>query len=128
MIDTPPAIPIDIAQEAPADKAALPSERRDDGTLVIDLLPLAPPVEVEQCFDTDPDPLASGIFVCRKLTTNQRLGDLHTVTADDLTFGSAIPRARMRLSDDAAAEINGTNPSVGGWNAQGAEVKVRIGF
>jgi hypothetical protein len=128
MIDTPPAIPIDISQEAPAEEAALPTGQRADGTLVIDLLPLAPPVEVEQCFEADPDPLANGIFVCRTLTTDQRLGDLHTVTADDINFGSAIPRARMRISEDASGEINGTNPAVGGWNAQGTEVRVRIGF
>jgi hypothetical protein len=30
--------------------------------------------------------------------------------------------------DEATGELNATNPVVGGWNAQGTEVKVKIDF
>ena len=83
---------------------------------------------VEECIETDPNPLENGIIVCRVLTNNQRLGEAHTVTADDVVFGSAVPRAKFRIAEDATAEVNGTAPAVGGINARGTEVRIRIGF
>jgi hypothetical protein len=43
-------------------------------------------------------------------------------------FGSAIPRARIRLSENAEAEANLIKQGVGGFDADGAEVRVKIGF
>jgi hypothetical protein len=129
MLDAPPPVPIDLSETAQAQvETHLPMEERPDGSLVIDLTPLENKDRVEQCVQTDPNPLENGILVCRVLTTDQRLSESRDVSSDDLTFGSAVPRARFRLSKDTAGEINGTAPSVGGWNAQGTEVRIRIGF
>ena len=129
MIDAPPAVPIDLADTAEAQvESHLPMEGRADGSLLIDLKPLEAKDRPEQCIATDPNPLDNGIIVCRTLTTDQRLGETHTVTVEDITFGSAIPRAKFRIAEDATAEVNGTAPAVGGFNAQGAEVRIRIGF
>lgn len=129
MQDAPPAVPIDLSASAdPGVASHLPMEERADGTLVIDLAPLAPPPPPpEQCLDTDPNPLDNGILVCRNLTGDQRI-DPGLAPADAATAGSAVPRAKFRISEDATGEVNGTNPAVGGWNAQGAEVKVNIDF
>lgn len=43
-------------------------------------------------------------------------------------FGSAIPRAQIRLSDTASAEANLIKQGVGGFDADGAEVRVKIEF
>jgi len=103
----------------------LPSETRADGSLVIDLTPLAPPSEM--CAEQEPDPFNPEIFVCRKTGQSPRLG-AELPFADALTFGNAVPRARLKLSSDAEAQANITNSSVGGWNAQGAQAKVKLEF
>jgi hypothetical protein len=40
----------------------------------------------------------------------------------------AIPRARLRPSGDAWAEANAVNEGLGGFNADGAEIRVKIDF
>lgn len=127
MIDEPP--PLAAQPDLPeleASVPALPSERRDDGTLVIDLRPLAPPPT--DCAAEEPDPFNPEIIVCRKTVTSPRLGSDYGPSADELVEGSAIPRARVRLSDDAEAEANVINKGVGGFNANGGEVRVKIDF
>ncbi|MDC8754998.1 hypothetical protein OIK40_10140 [Erythrobacter sp. sf7] len=100
-------------------------EQRADGTLVIDLLPLAPPPPGE-CVAEEPDPLNPEIVVCRKTAPSPRIGPDILPDVDD--FGIGIPRARFRLSDTAAIELNGTSPGVGGFNARGGEVRLKIDF
>jgi hypothetical protein len=43
-------------------------------------------------------------------------------------FGSAVPRARIKLSDTASAEANLINQGVGGFDADGGEVRLKIDF
>ena len=126
-IDPPAEAEIAIVDEQTATQAEpLPTTENADGSLVIDLKPLAPVPTHEQCFDRDPNPLDNTIVVCRKVT-DQRLGP-QTPPADELTFGSAVPRARVQISEDVAVEANATNSSVGGINGNGAEVRVKIDF
>ena len=127
MVDEPPP---PAAQPDPSEVQAvvpdLPSERREDGTLVIDLKPLAPPPT--DCAAQEPDPFNPEIIVCRETVTSPRLGSDYGPSADELAEGSAIPRARVRLSDEAEAEANVINKGVGGFNANGGEVRVKIDF
>lgn len=124
----PPAVEqvaaVDTASDAPV---SLPVEERADGSLLIDLTPLAPKPQAQECLDSDPNPLDDGIVVCRELTTDQRLGPQYGPT-DEVVFASAIPRAKVRLSEEATAEANAINKGVGGFNANGGEVRVKIGF
>ena len=130
MMDEPPAAPIELAEPAPdgAEKIEphLPTTTLSDGSVVIDLSALAPPPT--QCVGREPDPFNHEIIVCRKTELSPRLGANYGPSADELTEGSAIPRARVRLSQDAEAEANVINKGVGGWNANGVEAKVKIGF
>lgn len=98
----------------------------EDTKVVIDLTRFVPPTPAEECPDAPADPLSSEIVVCAASTPAPRLGP--TVGPVDEEFGSAIPRARIKLSDKAAAEANLTNPGVGGFDAEGAEVRVKIDF
>lgn len=102
----------------------LPMKQRTDGTLVIDLLPLAPPPSL--CAQEERHPLNPEIIVCRQTRMSPRIGPDMLPEIDD--FGSAIPRARIKLSDTTAAEANATAPSVGGWNAKGGELRFKIDF
>lgn len=128
MFDEPPP-----AAEAPPPEQQqiivephLPTETREDGSMVIDLSPLAPlPTE---CAEQEPDPFNPEIVVCRKQVASPRLGPNYGPSADELVEGSAIPRARLKLSDDAEAEANVINKGVGGFNANGGEVRVKIDF
>ena len=97
-----------------------------DGRVVIDLTQFVPPPPAEQCAGQAPDPSNPEIVVCQQSETSPRLGPV--VGPVDEGFGSAIPRARVKLSDTASAEANATAPSVGGWNAQGGEVRLKIDF
>jgi len=97
-----------------------------DGRVVIDLTQFVPPPPAEQCAGEAPDPFNPEIVVCQQSETSPRLGPV--VGPVDEGFGSAIPRARVKLSDTASAEANATAPSVGGWNAQGGEVRLKIDF
>ncbi|MGB3472932.1 MAG: hypothetical protein WBA51_19115 [Erythrobacter sp.] len=129
MLDAPPAVIIELPEEAPEEVAPhLPMEDAADGTLVIDLMPLAPKAQPQKCIESDPNPLENAILVCRDLTIDQRFGPEYGPTNEPDDFGSAVPRAKFRISDDATGEVNATNPSVGGWNAQGAEARIRIDF
>jgi hypothetical protein len=121
----PPEPPPAAALPADETPAPLPAERRADGTLVIDLLPLAPPPPTE-CIAEEPDPFNPEILVCAATAPSPRLGP--TVGPVDEEFGSAIPRARIRLSDTASAEANVAKTPVGGFDADGAEVRLKIDF
>lgn len=92
--------------------------------LVIDIL-VRPPAS-EDCAERDPDPFDPEIIVCRKLALSPRLGKPIGPEVDD--FGNAIPRARIKLSDKAEAEANLINKGVGSWNANGAEMRLKIDF
>lgn len=130
MQDEPPVAPIEIAE--PADEASgevephLPMQTREDGSVVIDLSSLSPPRT--ECMDREPDPFNPEIVVCRETALSPLLGANFGPSADELTEGSAVPRARMRLSEDAEAEANVINKGVGGWNAEGVEAKARLRF
>ncbi|WP_156318011.1 hypothetical protein [Porphyrobacter sp. AAP60] len=117
----PQAPPIHAEAEVPTH---LPMEQRADGTLVIDLRPLAH--AAQECAPEVPDPFNREIVVCNRTSYSPRIGPL--VGPVDDGFASAIPRARLKLSDKAAAEANLINKGVGGWNANGGEVRLKIDF
>jgi hypothetical protein len=100
-------------------------DQRADGTLVIDLTRLVPQ-PVEECAADAPDPFSPEIVVCETSAPSPRLGPM--VGPVDDGFGSAIPRARIKLSDTASAEANVHNAPVGGVNANGGEVRLKIDF
>ncbi len=102
-------------------------EEREDGTVVTDLTRLAPKPEAGECLERDLNPLESTIIVCGETTTDQRLSPQYGPT-DDEGFGSAVPRAKVRLPDNAETEANVIKKGVGGFDADGAEVKVKIDF
>ena len=98
-----------------------------DGPVVIDLTRLVPQPPPEDCIADDPDPLDPAIVVCEAATgPSPRLGP--KVGPVDEEFGSAIPRARIKLSETAEAEANLHNTPVGGLNANGGEVRLKIDF
>lgn len=121
-LPAPPPLSAEIDAEVPA---PLPTQQRADGSLVIDLTQLAPPPPSE-CVADEPDPFQPEIVVCEAVGPSPRLGPVFGPVDDG--FASAIPRARIKLSDKAEAQANATNPSVGGWNAQGGEVRLKIDF
>jgi hypothetical protein len=124
MIDEPPTPPPAVAEtETPT---ALRDQRQADGRVVIDLTRLVPQPPVTECAEGQPDPVNPEIVVCAASTPSPRLGPV--VGPVDDGFGSAIPRARIKLSDNAAAEANLINQGVGGFDADGAEVKLKIDF
>ncbi|EAQ29602.1 hypothetical protein NAP1_02480 [Erythrobacter sp. NAP1] len=127
MLDEPP-VPVVIELPSPANTdEGLPTTTREDGSLVIDLTPLAPPPT--ECLDEiEPDPFNPEIIVCRETVLSPRIGPTYGPTAAELTEGSAIPRARVRLSEDAEAEANVIKKGVGGFDADGAEVRLKIDF
>jgi hypothetical protein len=131
MIDEPPPPP------PPADAAsggevivvdALPVIAAPDqkGRVVIDLTQFVPPPPAEACAADDPDPFNPGIVVCTDTGPAPRLGPM--VGPVDDGFGSAIPRARIKLSENAEAEANIAKTPVGGFDADGAEVRLKIDF
>jgi hypothetical protein len=127
MQDEAPAPPAAIAPAptfASADAAPPTLAERADGTLVIDLTRLAPPPPAEECAEADP--FQAEIVVCTATPNPPRLGP--QVGPVDDGFGSAIPRARIKLSENAEAQANLTNSPVGGFNANGGEVRLKIGF
>ncbi len=128
MIEEPAPPPEQPAVLAALDTAApvQPMEQRADGTLVIDLTALVPPPPPEDCAPEDPDPLNPAILVCAASGPSPRIGPMFGPVDDG--FASAIPRARLKLSDTASAEANLTNSGVGGFDAEGAEVRLKIDF
>ena len=128
--DLPPEPPSAMAQDDQSGVVETPLsiEERDDGSLLINLRPLAPTPAEEECIESDPNPLDNGIIVCGKTETDQRLTSAYGPIDEPDDFGSAVPRARVKLSDTAEAEANVIKKGVGGWDADGAEVKVKIDF
>lgn len=129
MIDEPPLPPPPETPAASAEIArpVLPEiEVRDDGKVVIDLTRLVPAPPAEECTDEPTDPLNSEIVVCAATGPSPRLGPMVGPVEEE--FGSAIPRARIKLSDTASAEANLIKQGVGGFDADGAEVKLKIDF
>lgn len=94
--------------------------------MVIDLTQFVPLLPAPDCPDEAPDPFNPEIVVCAASNPAPRLGPV--VGPVDEGFGSAILRARIKLSDTASAEANLINQGVGGINANGAEVRLKIGF
>jgi len=140
MIDEPPSPPLTVpapSEPAPSEPAPveivsdqselepqLPTQEREDGSLIIDLTQLSNPAT--DCAMREPDPLNPEIVVCREVSLSPRIGPNPLPEVDD--FGNAIPRARVQLSEDAEAEANAINKGVGGFNANGGEVRVKIDF
>ena len=129
MIDEPPTPPPDATspQQIETVQPDLPTERRADGSLVIDLTPLAPP-PIQCVEEAEPDPFNPEIVVCRRTETTPRIGPDYGPQANEVIFGSAVPRARVKLSEDAELQANTINKGVGGTNANGAEVRLKIDF
>jgi hypothetical protein len=102
----------------------------EEGRVVIDLTQFVPPRSAEACTDAPADPLNSDIVVCAESGPAPRLGARvgPLVGPVDDGFGSAIPRARIKLSDHAEAQANLQNNPVGGFNANGGEVRLKIDF
>ena len=143
MIDEPPPTPsVEAPTPAPApapapvsldpepagadDPYALPSTTKADGTVVIDLMPLAPTPQM--CAEEEPDPFNPEIVVCRKTEPDPRIGPDQGPSVDDLLFASAVPRARLKLSENAEAQANTIKKPVGGFDADGVETRVKIEF
>ncbi|QFT77373.1 hypothetical protein [Erythrobacter sp. THAF29] len=126
MFDEPPPAPQTLPEEQQQEvvEPHLPTEQREDGTLVIDLTPLGQPKL--DCETPEPDPFNPEIVVCREIKQSPLLGEGELPEVDD--FGNAIPRARVELSDNAEAEANAISQGVGGFNANGGEVRVKIDF
>ena len=125
MTEPPPLPPPEPPVVVAALPAVPPAEQRADGTLVIDLTQLVPQ-PAEECGADAPDPFNPEIVVCETSAPSPRLGP--RVGPVDDGFGSAIPRARIKLSDTASAEANVHNAPVGGFNANGGEVRLKIDF
>lgn len=123
--DLPPAQAI-VAHSAEDAAASLPpaATQRPGSPVVIDIL--ARPALPQDCKGREADPFAPEIIVCQNPALSPRLNKSIGPEADD--FGNAIPRARVKLSETAEAEANLINKSLGGWNANGAEVRFRIDF
>ncbi len=113
MMDDPP-VDLSVAQgeaqiAVEAEALAEPEvviETRSDGTVVIDLMALAPPPL--DCLEEEPDPFNPEIIVRAQAEMSARLGAGHG-PSDEEQFGSAIPRARLKLSDSAEGEANVIN-------------------
>ena len=103
-MDEPPAI---VIPDAPVEQRGtsldlpaatdtdLPMTQRSDGSLVIDLMPLAP--APQQCAQEEPDPFNPTILVCRKTEPDPRLGADYDPRTEELLFGSDVPRAPENL-------------------------------
>ncbi len=102
MIDEPP-VPSETSAPAPAPATPAPVAyaERPDGSVVIDLTRLVPPPPAENCAGDTSDPFASDIVVCEVAPRSQRLGPV--MGPVDEEFGSAIPRALLKLSENAEA-------------------------
>ncbi|MEM1051842.1 MAG: hypothetical protein AAGI28_07075 [Pseudomonadota bacterium] len=130
MLEEPPPSSVGIVETAQADviqvKPHLPTEKREDGSVVVDLSGLAPPPT--DCLESESDPFNPEIVVCREITHSPRLGADYGPSAEEVTSGSAVPRASVRLSEDVEAEASVAKSGVGGWDADGVEAKVKIEF
>lgn len=123
---SPPPDPVPLFAQAEAAPVPVPTmQARADGAVLIDLTQFSPQPPTD-CAAAEPDPFETEIVVCRAAGLSPRLTRSSGPEVDD--FGNAIARARIKLSDKAEAEANLINKGVGGWNANGAEVKLKIGF
>ncbi|MBV7264608.1 hypothetical protein [Erythrobacter ani] len=127
MIDQPPSI-AQPSEQTEAVAPHLPTGERADGSVLIDLMPLSPPPT--QCTEEEPepDPFNPEIVVCGETVLSPRLGTEYGPSADELIQGSAVPRASWQLSDNASVELNGAQTGVGGFSANGGEMRVKIDF
>lgn len=123
MIDEPSPPPVELAAPQLPANSVTSVELRPEGAVLIDLTQLVP---VEECAEAAPDSFKTEILVCEKAPRSPRLVPL--VGPVDDGFGSAIPRARVKLSDTASAEANLIKQGVGGIDADGAEVRMKIDF
>ena len=117
--EPPPPEPAPLAAEAPQPPSA-------EDKVVIDLTQFAPKPPADPCIPDDPDPLNPAIVVCETTGPSPRLGPM--IGPVDEEFGSAIPRARIKLSDTVEGQANLHNTPVGGFNANGGEVRLKIDF
>lgn len=83
----------------------LPIEEKADGSIVIDLKPLASKPTEDECIASDPNPLDNAIIVCGTTVSDQRLTSDFGPIDEAAEFGSAIPRTRLKLSEDAEANL-----------------------
>ncbi|MFL0670252.1 MAG: hypothetical protein ACJLS3_02095 [Erythrobacter sp.] len=128
-VPDPPLAAENLAQIARQPAAADPQPApiatpRPAAPLVIDILARTP--LPEQCAGQEADPFNPEIIVCQQAAPPPRLSKSIGPELDD--FGNAIPQARVKLSEHAEAQANLINKSVGGWNANGAEVRLKFGF
>ena len=119
IVETVPQLPGDVCASYMIDPAR-PDAVRCASFPVLDVHPAEP------CDDDQPDPLNPVILVCADTGPAPRLGPV--VGPVDDGFASAIPRARIKLSDNAEAEANLISQGVGGFEADGGEVRVKIDF
>jgi hypothetical protein len=124
MLDQVPDVP-PAAESAETSAAAPAPLSRPAAPLVIDILAPAPSL-FEDCPVREADPFQSEIIVCQQAKASPRLTKSIGPELDD--FGNSVPRARLKLSEHAEAEANLINMGVGGWNANGAEVRLKIDF
>lgn len=126
-MDEPPAIsalaPDTVGESGSA--TDLPTTTKPDGTLVIDLKPLAP--EPTTCVEENANPFNPTILVCSRTEPDPRLGE-PLGPVDEILFASAIPRAKVKLSENAEGQANAIKKSVGGFDADGGELRVKIEF
>ncbi|MEM7779761.1 MAG: hypothetical protein AAF697_05125 [Pseudomonadota bacterium] len=135
--DIPPPPPVIVleSEQAGATSIDLPTEsgpllrleERSDDAVIIDLTTLVP--STDECFEErEPDPFQPEILVCRQTQIAPRLDSTYGPSAEEMLEGSAVPRASVRLSEDAELEANVIKQGVGGFDADGVEARVRIGF
>ena len=126
-MDEPPAIPspVEDSRSASDSGLVLPETIKPDGTLVIDLKPLAP--EPTTCVEENADPFNPTILVCSRTEPDPRLGE-PLGPVDEILFASAIPRAKVKLSENAEAQANAIKKAVSGFDADGGELRVKIEF
>lgn len=121
IVEPPPPEPVPLTAEAEASQPP-----GAEGRVVIDLTQFVPQPPAGECLADDPDPLNPAIVVCEATGPSPRLGPM--IGPVDEEFGSAIPRARIKLSETAEAQANVHNTPVGGFNANGGELRLKIDF
>jgi len=72
------------------------------------------------------DPPNPEIIDWRETLSSSRFGPRFLAEAD--ASGNANDRARIRLSYDTNAQVNALYPDLGGYRANGVEVRVKIEF
>lgn len=119
--EPPPPEPVPLTAEVETRQSP-----QSEARVVIDLTQFVPKPPADNCLADNPDPLNPAIVVCETTGPSPRLGPM--VGPVDEEFGSAIPRARIKLSESAEAQANLHNTPVGGFNANGGELRLKIDF